>query len=679
MSESVRVGMVPSDIGRLRQVTSPRVSPDGSTVAFAVVNVDLEANRYRSRIWMAQSDGKGQARPFSSGPDDHSPQWSPDGRWIALTVSAEDGTSQICLLPFAHGGERVTVASWRSGISELAWSPDGSSLAFVARDPDPAIYGSPGEERKQKDIPPRRVTRFFTHLDSAGWIADRPSRVFVVAADGMSTPRSLTPGPFQAGGITWSPEGSRIAYCSARHDTWDLDGAVDLWTVAADGSDEPACLTETVAEYSLPAWSPDGLRIAYLRAPTPFDEPRHTQLGIVEVLTREKVDLTTSLDRNCAPYGAARAPIWIGDRLLFSVEDEGNSHVYSVATDGEGKPEPVVGEERWVSGWDWAGGTLATAVSKPTTFPELTVAKVSHDSLLGVATHGQQEHVVSHLTREFASNVDLAEPVRFVARSADGTEVPCWAIAPVGALKGKRYPTILNVHGGPFTSYGNRFFDEFQIQVGSGFGVLFCNPRGSSGYTEAWGRAVRWPECESDPGSGWGGLDFEDVMACAEEGCSRFDWVDSDRLGIMGGSYGGYMTSWAIGHTNRFKAACSERACNNLLALETNSDIATVFRAFVGRTHLEDPDAYLRQSPITYVRDISTPVLILHSEEDLRCPINQAEELFVALRLLGQEPEMVRFPGESHELSRSGAPRHRVTRMEVILDWFKEHLGDPAQ
>jgi dipeptidyl aminopeptidase/acylaminoacyl peptidase len=477
----------------------------------------------------------------------------------------------------------------------------------------------------------------------------------------MSTPRALTPGPFQAGSITWSPDGSRIAFASARHDTWDLDGAVDLWTVAADGSDEPQLVTETVAAYSAPTWSPDGSRLACVRWSTPTDEPRHAQLGIVDLDTGRWVEL------------------WMGDRLLFSVENEGNVHVYSVDADGDGKPEPLVEGERWVASWDWAGNTLAAAVTTATTFPELIVTKLSDNTVVGGGTPQLDEHALTHLTRDFASRVEMSEPVRFVARSADGTEVPCWAVAPVGAQKGKRYPTVLNVHGGPFTSYGNRFFDEFQVQVGSSFGVLFCNPRGSSGYTEGWGRAVRWPECDNDPGSGWGGVDFEDVMACVEEGGRQFDWVDSDRLGIMGGSYGGYMTSWAIGHTKRFKAALSERACNNLLALEINSDIATGFRFYVGRSHLDDPDAYLRQSPITYVREISTPVLIVHSEDDWRCPINQAEELFVALRLLGQEPEMVRFPGETHELSRAGAPKHRVARMDLILDWFKERLGDPAQ
>jgi dipeptidyl aminopeptidase/acylaminoacyl peptidase len=680
--------MRPEDIGALRDVQDTRVSPDGKMVAFVVSDVDLEGNRYRSRVWLANTEGQVPPRPFSAGPDDQLPEWSPDGRWLALASSPVEGPNQIGVLPVAGGGERVVVASWPAPVTELAWSPDARSLAFVARVPDPERYGPAGEKRKVEDMPARRLTHLFSRLDNQGWVVDRPNRVMTVPADGSAPPLVLTHGPYEAGGITWSPDGSQIAFASARHETWDLDGAVDLWVIRADGSGEPERLTGTDAIFSSPSWSPGGDRLAYVRNPTPLDEPRHERVGVLELSSGITTDLATGLDRNCLPYGYGRAPVWVGDRLLCSVEDSGNIHVYAVETSGDSKPFPVVTGERWVHTWHWAGGTLAMAVSTPTTLPELVVLELP--SLPGLGANslengpglldagGPPGTRVTDLTGPFVARTRLSAPHAFVARSADGTEVPCWAMAPVGAEDGRRYPTLLNVHGGPFTSYGNRFFDEFQIEAGSGFGVLYCNPRGSSGYDEAWGRAVRWPECEVDPGSGWGGVDFDDVMACLEEGCRRFDWVDPERLGILGGSYGGYMTSWAIGHTDRFKAACSERACNNLLTLETDSDIAGSFRGIVGRTHLEDPDAYLRQSPITYVSKITTPVLILHSDEDLRCPVSQAEELFVALRLLGRCPVLVRFPGESHELSRSGAPRHRVERARLIMDWFTEKLGVEA-
>jgi dipeptidyl aminopeptidase/acylaminoacyl peptidase len=666
--------MQPGDIGELRQVDDPRVSPDGSMIAFTVVQPDLEKNRYTSRVWLCRADGSDRARPFTGGPGDRMPRWAPDGRYLAFVSNQPEEPTDVCVIPVERSGERVVIATWPESVTELAWSPDGSSLAFVARDPDPEIYGPPGEKRKPKDLPPRRITRFFSRLDNDGWVGDRPSRVMVVAADGTSAPRNLTPGPFQADCVAWSPDGSQVAFSSARHDTWDLDLARDLWTVASDGSGEPGRITETGKEYFVPSWSPDGTRLAYIVMPTPLNEPRHSRLGVLDIATGRTTDLAVELDRTCFPYGGGRAPVWMGERLLCSVEDEGNVHVYSVPADGNGKAEQIISDPCCLTSWDWAGGTLAMSLTTPRTFPELVVRALP-ETAVGLELTESDDRRLTDLSGRFTSRVEVAEPVAFVARSADGTEVPCWAIAPIGAEASKRYPTILNVHGGPFTSYGNRFFDEFQLQAGAGLGVLYCNPRGSSGYSEAWGRAVRFPDAEDDPGSGWGGVDFEDVMACVEEGSRQFDWVDPERLGIMGGSYGGYMTSWAIGHTNRFRAACSERAANNLLALEISSDIATAFRGYVGRTHLEDPAAYIRHSPVTYARDMKTPVLILHSENDLRCPINQAEELFVALRMMGGEPQLVRFPGEGHELSRSGSPRHRVARIELILEWFKEQLG----
>jgi dipeptidyl aminopeptidase/acylaminoacyl peptidase len=395
------------------------------------------------------------------------------------------------------------------------------------------------------------------------------------------------------------------------------------------------------------------------------------QMGVIDLASGKHIELTGDLDRNCFGYGSAHAPFWCGEYLLCSVETEGNIHVYAVKAEGDGKPELVVGGSRWISGWDLAGGTLAMISSDPVTLPEL----ISIDVSTGIVGQVHDERPLTNLTGPLAKKVKIGVPEAFMARSADGTEVPCWAVAPIDAVAGKRYPTLLNVHGGPFTSYGNKFFDEFQMWAGAGFGVLYCNPRGGSGYSEAWGRAIRWPEWDHDAGSGWGGVDFEDVMACVDDGSKKFGWVDPDNIGIMGGSYGGYMTSWAIGHTKRFKAALSERACNNLLTLEFNSDAATAFRVYVGKSHVDDPGAYLRQSPITYVKEMTTPLMILHSEDDLRCPISQADELFASLRLLGREPEFVRFTGESHELTRSGAPKHRISRAEIVIDWFKRQLG----
>jgi dipeptidyl aminopeptidase/acylaminoacyl peptidase len=664
--------MSPADIARLRQLGSPRVSPDGTTVAFTVTDPDLAANRYAHRIWLAPAGGDGAGpRPFTGPGSEVLPRWSPDGQRLAFASVEDDGRSQICVLPVAGGGERLVVAEARAPVTELEWSPDGTALAFAARDPDPAEYGTGSEEPRDKDMPPRRITRLLYRLNAAGWTADRPGRVFVVAADGSAPPRAVTPGPFEAAGLAWSPDGQSLAFASGRHADWDLDLAWDLFTVPADGSSEPQQVTSGGAACSLPSWSPDGERLACYINPTPLQSPRHRQLMVVDVASGKTRVLTTAMDRNCAPFGIIIPPAWVGESLLFGVEDHGNVHLYLVASDGTGAPERIVSGNRWISEWHWSGGTLAFIAGSPVSTGELVTA----DLPAGGPPAAGAERQLTSLAAPVQDPFTAGSPERFVARSQDGSEVECWVIAPAGMTGGTRYPTLLNVHGGPFTQYGNRYVDDFQLQAAAGFGVLYCNPRGSAGYSEQWGRAIRGPECADDPGTGWGSVDFADVMACVDTACERFSWIDPDRLGILGGSYGGYMTSWAVGHTSRFRAACSERACNNLLTMEHSADIAGFIRSYVGPDHLSDPDAYLRQSPVSYVRDMTTPLLIVHSEDDLRCPINQAEELFVALRLLGREPVMYRFPGENHELTRAGSPRHRITRAELILDWFRQHLG----
>jgi dipeptidyl aminopeptidase/acylaminoacyl peptidase len=664
--------MSPADIARLRQLGNPRVSPDGSAVAFTVADIDLERNRYARRIWLASTSEDGtSAEPFTGPGSEVLPRWSPDGQRLAFAVVGDDGRSQVCILPVGRGGERFTVCSAAAPVTELEWAPDGSALAFTARDPDPGQYGRGEERRRDQDLSPRRIDRLLYRFNAVGWTTDRPSRVFVVAADGSSPPRAVTPGPFEASGLAWSPDSRSLAFASGRNEDWDLDLAADLWVVPADGTGAPRRVTGDGAAYSEPSWSPAGDRLACYVNPTPLDSPRHRQVAVVDVASGIQTVLTASLDRNCASLGITVPPTWIGDDLLFGVEDHGNVHLYQAPADGAGSPVLVAGGDRWINDWDWAGGTLAFVAGTPLSTGELVTANLAAG---GAGATGERQ--LTSLTKPFADSIALVSPERFTAASEDGSEVECWAMAPVGVQAGARYPLLLNVHGGPFTQYGNRFVDDFQLQAAAGFGVIYCNPRGSAGYSEQWGRAIRGPECAHDSGTGWGSVDFADVMACVETACQRFSWIDPDRVGILGGSYGGFMTSWAIGHTNRFRAACSERACNNLLTMEHSADIAGFIRSYVGPDHLTDPDAYLRHSPVSYVRDMTTPVLILHSEDDLRCPISQAEELFVALRLLRRDPVMYRFPGENHELSRSGAPRHRITRAELILDWFRRHLGD---
>jgi dipeptidyl aminopeptidase/acylaminoacyl peptidase len=234
---------------------------------------------------------------------------------------------------------------------------------------------------------------------------------------------------------------------------------------------------------------------------------------------------------------------------------------------------------------------------------------------------------------------------------------------------------LLNIHGGPYTQYGHFFFDEFQVQAGAGYGVVYCNPRGSSGYGTPWGRAILGPKYARDPGTGWGGVDTTDVLSALDAALARYPYLDPERVGVLGDSYGGYLTSWLVTQTDRFAAACSERAVNNVATMTHTSDIGWWFNAqYAGVTAMEDTEELLRMSPVTYADRVTTPLLILHSENDWRCPIEQAEDLYTRLRQLGRDVEFVRFPGEGHELSRSGAPKHRLQRLEIILEFFGRHL-----
>jgi dipeptidyl aminopeptidase/acylaminoacyl peptidase len=472
---------------------------------------------------------------------------------------------------------------------------------------------------------------------------------------------------------SWSPDATRLAAVAARHPDFDLTPFDDIWVVdvaralAAEADDdaafEPRQLTATDASHKELAWEPDGHRIACLRTAVGIGY-RHARLALVDSETGDVNVLTDKLDRTCAPFPGVRPPIWDGDRLIVSIEDHGRVPVIAVPLDGVGAdPVRLVEGDRCVGGFDHAGGTLAFVASS-----------IDEPSELYVVRDGVERCLTRHQAT-FDAAVPSLSAERFTVRAADGTELDAWAILPPDFDRKGSYAALLNIHGGPHTQYGDRWFDEFQLYASAGHVVLFSNPRGSTGYDEASARVLISGVSSEDPGEGWGPPAHDDLMRVVDAALERYPAIDADRLGVMGGSYGGYMTSWVIGHTNRFAAAISERGVNNVASLEWSSDAAGYFRFAMGATHLDAPDEYARLSPITYVREITTPVLIIHSEDDLRCPVEQADALFVALRLLGKKVEFVRFPAESHELTRGGSPKHRIQRAEIVLDWFARELG----
>jgi dipeptidyl aminopeptidase/acylaminoacyl peptidase len=649
--------MRPEDVYALTSVGDPRLSPDGRQVAYVVNWIDREENGYRSAIWVAPVDGSEEPRRLTFGERaDSSPRWSPDGGWLAF-VSNRDGEDEnahgeLYVLP-ANGGEPRRLTDGKEGVESIAWSPDSSRIAFARRVRDEAY-----EEEDDRKRHPRRFTRIFYKLDSVGWTGDRRKHLFVVDLDGEE--RQLTHGDCEDGEPAWSPDGGRIVFTSMRGERWDVELVAALYELEldSDATTEPRRLSQADESAGSASFSPDGGLIAYHHAPEDGTNPHHGQVAVMRPDGSDRRVLTASLDRQCAPYPQLREPLWDGGSIAFAIEDGGNVHLYTVASDGSGEPELLVGGEQATGFYDLVDGVLVYTATTHTRPSEL------------FAGNGKR---MTSVCDDFVAGRELAEVERFTAGSADGTEVDAWLVRPPGLDDGKRYPVLLTIHGGPFSQYGTGFFDEVQVYAGAGYCVLFSNPRGGSGHSEAWGRAIRGTGDGAGPG--WGSVDYDDLMGVVDTALERFSFLDAERLGVLGGSYGGYMTSWIIGHTKRFKAALSERAVNQMVSAFGSSDLFWIFEQQFGGPMWENVDEWLRMSPATYARDIETPLLVVHSESDLRCNVEQGEHLFTLLRLMGKEVEMLRFPGESHELSRSGSPVHRVLRFEAVLEWFGRYLA----
>ena len=519
--------MRPEDLYDLTWASDPRLSPDGKTVAYVVNSIDREENTYRGAIWLAAVDGSSPSRQLTAGKkSDGTPRWSPDGTRLAFTSNRDGDKKQLYVLPL-DGGEPVCLTDLKEDAAQPAWSPDGTRIAFAARVPDPAY-----EEEDEKKRLPRRFTRHRYKLDSVGWTGDRRTHIFVVTVDGSSPAQQLTDGDFEDDAPTWSPDSSRIAFASARDDDWDVQLRQQIWVV--DAARRRAAATDARRRLLRPALVVAGrLSIACNWSPGGFDRPRHDRIAVLDAATGERRVLTEELDLQCGAYPPVREPIWDGGSILFAVEEHGNTHVRRVPAAG-GAVEPVVSGDVWVNGFDAAGDVVVHAASTPTMPNEIFVG----------------DRQLTEVSKAFTEQAPCQPSERFVATSPDGEEVEAWLVRPHDFEAGKRYPLLLNIHGGPFTQYGNKHFDEFQAYARAGYVVVYSNPRGSSGYSEAWGRAIRGPV---DGGPGWGSLDYDDLMAVVDTALQQFDFIDPDRLGVMGGSYGGYMTSWIVSHTDRFQ------------------------------------------------------------------------------------------------------------------------------
>ena len=648
----------PSDLSRIRFAGAPTVSPDGRRIVVSRTHIDLDEDDYTAQLWLMPTDGSAPPRRLTHGWRDSAPTYSPDGRWLAFVRAARDdggkaglgGRPQVYVLPTA-GGEPRRLTDHPLGAGAPTWSADSTRLAYIARVPEPGRYGTDEKISPEKEAP-RRITSLRYRMDDLGFTNDRRAHVWVVDVTAeptgdQPTPVQVTEGDYDHGDVRWSPTEELLTFVSARHEQRGDDLRGDVFVCAPDGNGLRA-LTDGGLSVAHPSFSPDGRSVCFTAGPLGrgdrFAVCRNEGLWSVPVDGSAPARRLTDQERYnlAAPNGMILA---VEDGVLFLNEHRGAVQLLQVPYSG-GEPTLLVEGHRQVSAVGAGGGTIAVSVVDPYSWGE--VAVLGPDGALRTLTDWN------------ASFEPILPQVEVDATAPDGYPVHGWVVLPAGDGP---HPVLLMIHGGPFTQYGWSLFDEAQVYAGAGYAVVMGNPRGSSGYGEAHGRAVI---------GNVGEVSAADLLALLDAALDQHPSLAGDRVGVLGGSHGGFMTTWlAAHHGDRFRAAVSERAVNAIDSFTGSSDIGWFFADDLYGTDL---DQQVKQSPLTHADLITKPFMIIHSEHDWRCPVEQAQRLFVALKRRGVPVEFLLFPGEGHELSRSGLPSHRVARSEAILDWWDRHL-----
>jgi dipeptidyl aminopeptidase/acylaminoacyl peptidase len=666
--------MTADDLYRMINIEDPQISPDGQWVAYVRVTVDKMENTYHRAIWLSKTDGSAEPRPLTRGKNDMQPRWSPDGETLAF-VSARGDKPQIYVLPLtALGGEARQLTSLSNGANSPSWSPDGKQIAFLAAlnatereeedneeeqdPPQDQLEAKHRKERKEDDekqrSDPYRMWRI-PYRQGTTFVDERHAQVYVIGLEDDAQPRRLTVLETGYQQPEWSLDGKSL-YTARQFDPTADEPFVDqiLCRLDVESGDETHIPVDDYSIY-VPLPSPDGKWLAFGRLPKgkPGDLEAIFRLAVMPIDGGEVRDLNLSLDRGVNGFH------WSSDSqsLVFTAPDSGHMWAYRVKIDG-GEPQPLFDDDLYVTAFALGDdGAIAASVSTATNPATLRYWAPNADESITLADFNQ----------EWLAEVTVQPTHEMWFKSPSGKDIQGWYILPPDYEEGKKYPLALNIHGGPrvmWSCHEPSMFHEWQFHAARGYVVFYCNPRGGDGYGEAFQRDLH---------GAWGEVAMKDIMAGVDTLLEK-GFVDENRLAITGGSYGGYMTAWMVSHTDRFKSAVAQRGVYNLVSFYGTSDIPILISSDYSVEPWEDHEKLWYHSPLSHVHKIKTPLLIIHAENDYRVPIEQGEQLFAWVRRATETPvEMLRYPREGHELSRSGEPKHRVSRLTQMVEWFDRY------
>lgn len=662
------------DLYKIELISHVRISPNGEHVIYVVQRIDQKTEKKYSNLWVVPTKG-GAPRQFTYGEQtDTLPRWSPDGSQIAFLSNRgnKERPPQVYLIPFM-GGEAHPLTDIKGEIGEFSWSPDGKQLVCSVRKTDQDVLEREKDEvRKKLGTVARHYDRVFYKFDSYGYLPKERAHLWVVDARTGRSKQITDHAVFDERSPAWSPDGKTIAFLSNRSPDPDFDpDNVGLYTIPAKGG-EIHEINTVPGEKALPSFSPDGRWIAYFGQNGKNRWYRNSELWVVpsdgsstpRSLTR-KYDLhIDSVSINDLGQPELMPPTWSLDSstIYFQVVLHGSSILKAIPIK-KGEPTTVIDEKNRAGDGSVIGSYSFDDNQQQLAYFQATLQDPGQVYTLNIP--GGKSRKLTSINQRLLDSLDLGTIETHWIKGDDGNDLQGWILKPPGFKKGKKYPSILEIHGGPLTQYGYIFFHEFYFLAAQGYVVHFSNPRGGRGYGEKHAGAI-WQD--------WGNADYRDIMSWTDY-VEAQPYIDKDRMGVTGGSYGGYMTVWIIGHTDRYKAAVTQRCVSNLISMWGSSDFNWAFEnEFSDKPPYENFEKFWKHSPIKYIGNAKTPTLVIHSENDLRCPIEQGEQVFVALKRQGVDSEMVRFPEEFHGLSRGGRTDRRIERLNHIARWFNKYM-----